>query len=328
MCDLAVFILAGGPYRSDVSVSVERALYALPLASNASLLDGWCRSLAGPALGLDAVRLDSVTVISSADQAFSPSVSGGGVGSRLRLVRESRQHRGTAGVVADQLREKSDRADGMVLVVEASASPVVDLGPMLALASRASAGSRTSILGQSELGRYCGVCLCDQESFTLVPDVGFFDLKEQFLPQLRSAGGAINAVTIAPRALRLRSRREWLAIVEAWAQCAFGVGEGGMGDSESTSPPEHREDGVCVIEPGAVIREAVISSSIIMAGAVVESGAIVARSVIGPGAVIAAGSVVVDAVVPARGRVDSNRMRVSDPAGLRLPRGIANMGGG
>ncbi len=328
MRDLSVFILAGGPSRSDVPVLVERALHALPLASNVSLLDGWCRSLTNSVVGLDAVRLDSMKVISSVDQAFSPSVSGGGIRSRLRLVRESRQHRGTAGVVADQLREESDRADGMVLVVEASASPVVDLGPMLALASRAEAGSQGCVLGQSELGRYCGVCLCDRESFSLVPDVGFFDLKEQFLPRLRSAGRVIKSVSVAPRAFRLRSRREWLAIVEAWARWSSGVCEAGMIDSESTSPPDHREDGVCVIEPGAVIREAVISSSIIMAGAVVESGAIVARSVIGPGAVIAAGSVVVDAVVPARGRVDSNRMRMSDPAGLRLPRGIATMGGG
>ncbi len=269
-----------------------------------------------------------MTVISSGDQAFSPSVSAGGVGSRLRLVRESRRHRGTAGVVADQLLEESDRAGGMVLVVEASASPVVDLGPMFALASRAEAGSQTCVLGQSELGRYCGVCLCDRESFSLVPDVGFFDLKEQFLPRLLSAGRVIKSVSVAPRAFRLRSRREWLAIVEAWARWSSGVCEAGMIDSESTSPPDHREDGVCVIEPGAVIHEAVISSSIIMAGAVVESGAVVARSVIGPDAVIAAGSVVVDTVVPAGARVDSNTVRMAAPSSVRLPGEISTMGGG
>jgi ADP-glucose pyrophosphorylase len=76
-----------------------------------------------------------------------------------------------------------------------------------------------------------------------------------------------------------------------------------------------------------VINEAVISSSIIMAGAVVESGAIVARSVIGPGAVIAAGSVVVDAVVPARARVDSKRGRMSHSSSPRWQPGVATMGG-
>ncbi len=309
-------------------MSVERSLYSLPLASNTSLLDGWCRSVAGPADGLDAVHLDSVTVILSADQDSPPSVSGGGASARLRLVRESRQHRGTAGVVNDQLREESDCADGMVLVVEASASPVVDLGPMLALASRAAAGLPTCVLGASELGRYCGVCLCDWGAFSHVPDVGFFDLKEQFLPLLRSSGRVIETVTIAPRALRLRSRTEWLAIVEAWARWSSGALGGGMIDSGSTSPPDHREDGVCVIEPGAVIREAVIISSIIMAGAVIEPGAVVARSVIGPGARISAGSKVVDTIVPAGASVDSNRMRMSAQPGSRWQRGIATRVGG
>ena len=167
----------------------------------------------------------------------------------------------------------------------------------------------------------------DRESFSLVPDVGFFDLKEQFLPLLRSTGRVIESVTIAPRALRLRSRAEWLAIVEAWARSSFGVREAEMVDSESALPSDHREDGVCVIEPGAVTRGAVISSSIIMAGAVLEPGAVVAPSVIGPGAVIAAGSVVVDAVVPARARVDSKRGRMSHSSGPRWQQGVATMGG-
>ncbi len=328
MRDLSVFILAGGPLRSDLSLAVGRGLHTLPLASNASLLEGWSHSLAGSVVGLDTVHLDSVTVISSADQDSLPPVRGEDMIPRLRLIRDSRQHRGTAGVVADQLLEESARPDGMVLVVEASASPMVDLGTMLAMGSSATSGSQMCLLGQSELGRYCGVCLCDRESFALVPDVGFFDLKEQFLPQLRSAGRVIKSLTIAPRALCLRSRAEWISIVEAWARWSSGVREGGVIDSESTSPPDHREDGVCVIESGAVVREAVISSSIIMAGAVVESGAVVARSVIGPDAVITAGSVVVDAVVPARARVESNRMRMSVPSSVRLSRRNAAMGGG
>ncbi len=278
--------------------------------------------------GFASMRLNSVTLISSSDP--DPLLSADSCGSQigLRLVRESRRHRGTAGVVADMLLKDSDCADGLALVVEASASPLVDMGPMFALALRPYAGPQTCVLGESALGRHCGVCLCDRESFSLVPDLGFFDFKEQFLPLLRSKGWEIESVKIAPRALRLRSRAEWLAIVGAWARRFSEDCEAGTVESESMPLSGHREDGVCVIEPGAVTRGAVIASSIIMAGAVVEAGAVVARSVIGPGAVIAAGSVVVDAVVPVGARVDSNSLRISDPSGSRLQRRIAAMGEG
>lgn len=327
MLSLSVLILAGGPSRCDVSVATGKPVHALPLAFNVSLVDGWHRSLRENVDGYGAVDLASVTVILSGDSAPDASVMTLESSMGLGCVREPRQHRGTAGVVADQILKDSDRADALILVIEASASPVVDLGPMFARASSASRGSQACVIGESELGRYCGVCMCDRESFGLVPEIGFFDLKEQFLPLLRSTGRKIESVTIAPRALRLRSRADWLAIVEVWASRTLIDGEAGMGDFGLAPSSGHREDGVCVIEPGAVTRGAIISSSIIMAGAVVEPGAVVARSVVGPGAVIAADSVVVDAVVPARQIVESRRSRSSGPAGARRQKNIIGLGG-
>ncbi len=328
MPDLSVFILAGGLNRCNISVSTGRAVPRLPLASSTSLVDAWCRSLDRSLGGFDSFNLASVTVISSHDPGPGPAATCERSIAGLRYVRDSRLNRGTAGVVADQILKDAGRTDGMVLVLEASSSPAVDMRPVLARKFDVLAGSQACVLGVSELGRYCGVCLCDRESFSLVPDVGFCDFKEQFLPLLRSAGRVIESATIAPRAWRLRSRTEWLAIVEAWARRAFDDCEEGTVCFESTLPTGHREDGVCVIEPGALTHGAVIASSIIMTGAVVESGAVVARSVIGPGAVIAAGSVVVDAVVPARAKIDSHRMRMSHPSSLRFPRSIPTMEAG
>ncbi len=328
MAELSIFILAGGPSQNDVHMAIGRSIPSLPLASGVSVLEGWCRSLHRSMNGIGSVDLGPVRMISSDDSDLPSSVMGEGSIADLCCVRESRRHRGTAGVVADQLMVEPGGADGLVLVIEASASPVVNLGPMLARASHTTSGSHICVLGASELGRYSGVCVCDRESFSLVPDVGFFDLKEQLLPLLRIRGQVIESVTISPRALRLRSRVGWLKIVEAWATRSVDDCEAGAVDCTSRIPFVHREDGVCVIEPGAVIREAVISSSIIMAGAVVESGAVVARSVIGPDAVIAAGSVVVDAVVPARARVESNTKRMSSLSRLQLSGEMATMGGG
>ncbi len=325
--NLSVYILSGGPSQASRFSSLGVAVHKLPVSSELTMLDAWCRSICRSISGLVSVDLGSMTVVLSEEPDQILATGQNGTFSDLHHVCELRRHRGTAGVVADQVLKDSDR-DGFILVVEASASPVVDLRPMLAVLSRLAARSQACVLSESELGRYCGVCLFDRQSFSLVPDVGFFDLKEQFLPLLRSKGRLIESVTIAPRALRLQSRAAWLAIVEAWGRLSSEDRAAGLIESEPPFRSDHRENGVCVIESGAVVRGAVIISSIIMAGAVVESGAVVARSVIGPGAVIAAGSVVVDAVVPVGARVDSNSLRISDPSGSRLQRRIAAMGEG
>ncbi len=214
---------------------------------------------------------------------------------------EARAHRGTAGTIADwcvasNLEEKEVE---WILLIEGSASPAVDLSCLAKAISEES--EFDVILGISELDRHCGCMLIRRSVFEHVPDLGFFDLKEQLLPVIRETGGRIGGEVIATRALRISDQTSWLQILAAWNARRSSKDGPGSASGERRKPS--------LIMPGARTEGAEIIGSIILNGAVVEPGAVVARSVIASGVRIPAGTVVTDMLLGTDGGSRLHRRR-------------------
>lgn len=295
LIDVDIIFLAGGPRRSPIERRTGWPLHLLPIGKYRNLLVEWRSAIEGALAESMQMRAGSWQILLSQGQEPWPTLDVSGVSS----VFETRPHRGTAGALRDHQFQAGCGSE-LILVVELSASPVVGLGPLLANGDAVRASRGVCVVGESSLGRYCGVTLCHRFAFELVPEVGFFDFKEQLLPAIRAAGAEIRPVVIADRARRIRTRREWLEAVTAWQE----IRAQSEPCDDRSSRVRRQGGGRSLVDPGAVTDGATIVNSIIMDEAVVEAGAVVARSVIGPGMRVPAGARVIDSMVadPAVGR--------------------------
>lgn len=275
-----MIFLAGGPRLSAIEKVVGWPPCLLPLGPGTTVLESWNREVDR---GVEASKVwhsvRKLVVFSSV-----PCVRGSSLPSGLEVVVEPRAHRGTAGVLRDQF--DSGLAGDAVLVVETTASPKVDLASMFKHWSARAGKADGCVLGESHLGRYCGVALLSSAVVGLIPPVGFYDLKEQLLPKIRQVGWMLEGVVIAARARRIRTFREWLSVLGD----VHSVGRSGF---VLQSDPNWGS----LVAASAVVRGAKILSSVVMDNAVVEVGAVVARSVIGPGMRVPAGVRVVDSIL-------------------------------
>ena len=278
--ELEAIQLAGGPTTPEIVALMDRTIGDFPIDHETSVASAWSAML----------------------KASEPSFTGrmrriGSAGSRSNARDsvqdwndecEPRSHRGTAGVLRDVLEDRLDH-DGLVVVVEASASPAVRLSSLVERARSDPDGSIV-FLGISELDRYAGVMVVPFRILQSVPSVGFFDLKEQLLPLCRARGYGLEGEVIARRAIRIHDRESWLAAIHEWRLL-----------HELDSEPEwcagSRIEGASVVSNTSQVDGATIVSSIVMPGARLEPGAVVARSIIADGAVVSRDRVVTDRIV-------------------------------
>jgi len=214
--------------------------------------------------------------------------------------------RGPAGCVRDAA-ERNDDAD-TVLVSDATAIPLVDLGALLS-AHRAAGAALTVVVVADPAGRLCptGVYLFERRAWRLVPEDGFYDIKERLVPRLYSAGETVwthMASTVAPRVLNADSYlalNHWMiehlsrtgssefvlrgqALVHRTAEVDLGARPLGP---VLLGPHVVVRAGAMLVGPvslgaGTVVGEgAVVSRSVVLEGSVVERGAFVDRSMLG-----------------------------------------------
>jgi len=289
-----VVVLAGSVGGRDNSPANGRGVLALPLDGERDVLDEWLARLAEFARDTDASDLD-VRIATGRQTAFQD------LGSRAKLDRlrvsivpDRAEFRGTAGTLRDVTADL-DPADG-VLVAVASHVPQVALSHAIDALQGADEGV---CIAQSRRSDVAGLFLLRRERLLSVPEVGFFDLKEQ----LRLAGqhtGALHAARLpAGSFVPVRTRDEYLSAVRMVAKSAR--------DSDS---PVHRRDAFAerwqtsfaIVERGArVAPTAVLQDCVVLEGAVIEAGATVVHSVVCKGGFVERGRVVVDSIITERG---------------------------
>ena len=280
---IKVCILAGGPRLAKLSRAVGVPTAGFPIAAQVPLVKAWRVDSSG-------VEIIGRPVLICSNECDNPEEFGIPMSPGIEVVYEQRSHRGTGGVVFDWVHAEPDSADpahedySHVLVLEASAYPGADLGKLFNMASDP---EYAAVLGISELGRPAGCTIIRRDLIGLIPDRGFFDLKEQWLSAAVGSGKRVGACSVVERAIRIQTLGDWIAAITAFK--ASLPSDGIRLASAAT--------GVSCVDPTAVTEGAFLSSAVVMKDAVVEPGAVVVRSAIGPGVIVSSREIIVDRVV-------------------------------
>jgi len=318
-----IIMLAGAIRPSPLQAAISRPVLSLPLgvgehAAPSTVLDAWLRAFRS----LRERCIVTIVVKSERDRESLERLASMN-GSRefeIEVVRDPSDWRGAAGVARDVAHDTS--ADGVALVVEAACLPPRSIDPILArLDARTDA-----VVGSTERFEPAGVYAFRRSVFGRVPDVGYFDIKEQLISKLTTGASSVRLSVITERHVRLRRREEYLDAVRGQlARNGSSSGPDANGRADGPPSPAARLNGrhshgkrdvhpaarligACVIEPGATIGAgAVINESAVLSGAEVGAGAVVSRCVIDEGAHVAEGGRVVETVVGGRALIATGR---------------------
>jgi len=191
----------------------------------------------------------------------------------LRVTyQEDPMPRGAAGAIRDAAMISD--ADTFV-VTDGNSIPNVDLSALLR-AHEASGAAATVVVSAEEspnglppMQTPSGIYVFDRRAFDDVPPRGFFDLKENLIPQLYRAGEQVNAYCAGDMSPRVLDASSYLAVNE-WMV-------------EQLVASDNQPEGYSRSNGGLFHRDAVISDSAVFVGPVL----------VAPGARIGAGAVIV-----------------------------------
>jgi hypothetical protein len=303
-------LLAGTLKPSPLRRALDVPVLCLPLGTVGTVLDRWIDALATVG-GCDDVRI----VVNTDDdvRALEPVVRDTEACHRetvIRTIVEPASWRGAGGILRDVTDDLA--TDALVLVIEATATPLRTLRPLPLACSRSSTG----VVGALATDEPAGVYAFRRRAFEHVPSVGYYDLKEQLLPALAEIGLAVRAVRLDGPSTRLRDVEGYLNAVRSW-----------FAEDADVQPPRRLADnvviadsaiiaGTCIIERDVTIGErAVVHDAVILAGATIGEEAAVSRSIVGSGGVVAPQQRVVggvsDASIPNRSRREPHGWRRS-----------------
>lgn len=272
--NLAVLLLAGGLKSPPLETLSGRAVLALTPEPDRSLLDLWVDRAgtlsAHPSRLL--IRSDSAPPPVSDHRMVEP-------------VRDVGLYRGPAGAIRDVAESLPTEVETL-LVCEALRVPTDEIESFVA--EHRQSGAAVSVARNPD-GSTGGVYAISRALISkLVPEVGFLDLKEQFLGKALKEGLDIRVFDLAEPGIRpARDLEEFIT-----ASCPL---RDSLTDIDPDAPPG--------IGFSVVSREAKLSGSarvwrsIVMAGGAVSDGATVVRSLVLPGGLVKEGDVVVDAVI-------------------------------
>ena len=276
---ISPILLAGGLRESKIEQQIGRPPQLFPVRNDLRLIDAWVERFemsGGVSLPMRAV-VSSLGGCRIMQEEVSSSV--------CNTVVDPRPHRGTAGVLADIARKDLERGEDVdyFLAVDRSSCPPETIRPFLD-----QLGDTPDVLiAVSEIDRVAGMMAIRCEALGLVPDVGYFDLKEQFVQKVIAQGLVVRATPVMHRALRIDSLASWLETIRFLRDP----------DYREQRWPDAIVEGVCSIDSSAELGSAKVVDSVIMSGARLGDGVVVARSIVAEGAVIRDGVQVIDSVV-------------------------------
>lgn len=269
-----VVMLAGTLRPSPLREAINVPVLCLPLGPDRTLLDAWIRVLAA----VDAVGDVRVVGNNERDvERFQQAIAMSEVehSGEVRTAAETTSWRGAGGILFDVTGDVPPETT--IIAIEANVLPPFDLHPLLEAMNPPTVG----VVGVCGVDEPAGVYAFRRETFEHVPKVGYFDLKEQFLPKLAEEKAEVRTARLGDARIRLRDREGYLAAtVRRFAQHGNGTLSVARDASVSGSAILY---GACVIESGAVIEDgAVVHDSVVLRGATIGGGAVVSESVVGP----------------------------------------------
>jgi len=210
---------------------------------------------------------------------------------------------GTAGCIRDAA---GDETDALLLVLPASimSPPKIDA---LISAHRNGQSDLTVMFnpGRSygkSLGEPAGIYVCEMSVLEHIPKAGYFDIKEELIPEMLRAGKTVYAATLPNQAGNFRDRQEYLSAIANYLDSAPKLNT----DLKLHKRPDSQNVWMAAdarVEPGAQIYGTVA----IMDGARISRGAVVlGPTILGKDVSIGKDSVVVNSVIWNDAKVGAN----------------------
>lgn len=291
-------LLAGGLKPSPLAAAAGCSVLDLTADGSKTIMEHWIEHLA-PLGSEDAplqVRImhgSRLAPTPPPDHATPPCL-------QLSIERETKEFRGPAGVVKDAANDLPPQAT--VLVIEAARWFGGDLAAVIDAHSGAQAASDQPAVTVTATSSSApgGIVVLERSTLDLISELGFMDLKEQWLGKVRDAGRRVRVVELGDSSpsILLRERSDLLSAARS-CLCDTRVSDVLSGEAAGLRPlySGSGQGYFAAVSPDSTIEpNSSIVDSVIMNGAVVRSGAIVARSLICPGAVVQTNEVVVDQV--------------------------------
>lgn len=290
-----VVMLAGGLKPSPLASAAGRSVLDLSVDGQRTVLQHWIDHLGHAFAGHEEDPVP-VRILHGSSLAPSPLPEGSTPSClKVTIERESKEFRGPAGVVKDAA--ESLPPDATVLVIEAARWFGGDLSRMLRTHRDPEAtldGSDTPAVTVAADRRNApaGMVLLQRSTLDPISQLGFMDLKEQWLGRLAETGRTVQVFRLQEPCIVLRDRNDLLKAARAAAGPHLKhdrdarplYGESELGYFAVVSADSQLESNTSIVD------------SVIMEGAVVGSGAIVARSVVCPGARVEPNEVLVDQI--------------------------------
>lgn len=290
---LAAVILAGRLRQAPLQESLNLHLLCLPIGRGGTLLEAWLAILrAVPELREIRVVVNTVEDAAAVRAVVPREFRGPTARPSIEVMAEPRSWRGAGGIVRDVTEGLPD--DAVVLVCEGTRLPPQSIEPLLAAMSATGDDAPAGTVGVTGDDAPAGVYAFRRKALNLAPRVGYYDLKEQFLPAMAEENLQVVIARLGDETYRLRDLDSYLTAVRSSLERGQTPAAGHTlmsGDRPSALRVSARAsvsgsavlDGFCIIEPGAVIEDgAVVHDSVVLWGATVGGGAVVSRSVIGP----------------------------------------------
>lgn len=272
---ITAVLLAGGLKPTPLAASVNCSILDLWLTPANTVLDLWTEKIRT----LGDINVNVLWNAGTPRPSFEPD-------HRVKLLEDAAQYRGPAGALRDACKSLTHT----LLACEAARYVDADLTTM----ARAHAASGAAVTVACNPDRSpAGIYLIERPALSLVPSLGFMDLKEQWLGNVVAAGQRVLVHELTGgKSHMLRTLDQFLAA----ARAANRQEAPALARPSAARMPAGR-----VVSDLATVHEtASLCGSIVMGQAVIERGAIIVRSLIGPGAHVPESAVIVDRVVPAR----------------------------
>lgn len=283
-------LLAGGLVPSPLAKQTRRLTLELWLTSRETVFGRWCDVL--DQLTLEAgIGRPAIRVVHSGPP-YAPTHALADERFDVRTIAEPDEFRGPAGVLRDVT--KKDDSESVILFAEAARYIAGSLSQLLADWTQY---EPDILIAKAPDGTPAGIMLMRVSALRIVPEAGYMDIKEQWIPRCIKEGMTVRtstARTFMPFALRTREQFLSASAVAVGQSCPIHDSPPVLGPLRVLT---RTLDKTRIADDARVARDAVVADAVIMPGAKVGPGAIVVRSLVCPGAVVPAGAVVVDDVV-------------------------------
>lgn len=283
-------LLAGGLVPSPLAKLTRRLTLELWLTAHETVFGRWCDVLDD--LSQEAgIGRPGIRVVHSGPP-YEPTHTLADERFDVRTTAEPDEFRGPAGVLRDVT--KKDDENAVILFAEAARYIA---GSLTQLLRDWSEHEPDILIARASDGSPAGIMLMRASSLRIVPEAGYMDIKEQWIPRCIKEGMRVRTSTtrnFMPLSLRTREQFLSASAVAAGQSCPIHDSPPVLGPLR---PLTRALDKSRIAEDARVARDAIVADAVVMPGAEIGAGAIVVRSLVCPGALVPAGAVVVDDVV-------------------------------